>query len=110
MRPETPPAIRLEDYRVPDYLAETVDLDFMLVPEATRVRARTAFVPNPKGVAGAALELDADELVLVSIALDGGSLGAHEFGLGEPPPAPPPPPQRPFALNIEPGLNPPATP
>ena len=53
MRPETPLPIRLEDYRVPDYLVETVDLDFSLEPRATRVRARTAFAPNPKGVQGA---------------------------------------------------------
>ena len=41
MRPETSLPIRLEDYRVPDYLVETVDLDFALDPRATLVRART---------------------------------------------------------------------
>ena len=106
MRPETPLPIRLEDYRVPDYLVETVDLDFSLEPRATRVRARTAFAPNPKGVQGAPLLLDGDELTLVSIALDGRRLEAHEYRLSETALTLVAPPARRFVLDIETKLDP----
>ncbi|SED97908.1 aminopeptidase N [Rhizobiales bacterium GAS191] len=106
MRPETPPATRLEDYRVPDYLVETVDLDISLQPHETRVRTKTAFVPNPKGVAGAELVLDADELTLVSIALDGRRLEAGDYRLTETALTLPSPPARRFVLDIETRLDP----
>ena len=41
------PTIRLADYRLPAYLAETVELTFVLDPAATRVRARVALLPQP---------------------------------------------------------------
>ena len=41
------PTIRLADYRLPAYLAETVELTFVLDPAATRVRARVGFHRNP---------------------------------------------------------------
>jgi aminopeptidase N len=106
MRPETPLPIHLEDYRVPDYLVETVDLDFSLEPRATRVRARTAFAPNPKGVQGAPLLLDGDELTLVSITLDGRRLEAHEYRLSETALTLVAPPARRFVLDIETKLDP----
>ena len=105
MRPETP-LIRLEDYRVPDYLVETVDLDISLFPHETRVRARTAFVPNPKGVAGAPLILDADELALISITFDGQKLEPSGYGLTETALTIPSPPTRRFVLDIETRLDP----
>ena len=105
MRPETP-LIRLEDYRVPDYLVETVDLDISLSPHETRVRARTAFVPNPKGVAGAPLILDADELALISITFDGQKLEPSGYGLTETALTIPSPPTRRFVLDIETRLDP----
>jgi aminopeptidase N len=106
MRPETSLPIRLEDYRVPDYLVETVDLDFALDPRATLVRARTAYRPNPRGVEGAPLVLDADELTLVSIALDGRPLEAHEYALSETSLTLAAPPARRFVLDIETRLDP----
>src|SRR5580692_7781488 len=106
MRPETSLPIRLEDYRVPDYLVETVDLDFALDPRATHVRARTAYRPNPRGVGGAPLILDADELTLVSIALDGRPLEAHEYALSETSLTLATPPTRHFVLDIETRLDP----
>ena len=106
MRPETSLPIRLEDYRVPDYLVETVDLDFFLDPRATRVRARTAYVPNPRGVEGAPLVLDADELTLVSITLDGRSLESHEYVMSETSLTLVSPPSRRFILDIETKLDP----
>ena len=106
MRPETSLPIRLEDYRVPDYLVETVDLDFALDPRATHVRARTAYRPNPRGVGGAPLILDADELTLVSIALDGRPLEAHEYALSETSLTLATPPRHRFVLDIETKLDP----
>ena len=39
MRTEEPRAIRLKDYRAPDYRISEIALDFALDPEATRVTA-----------------------------------------------------------------------
>jgi hypothetical protein len=44
MRTEQSPPVRLQDYRPPDWLVETVDLDVALDPKATRVRARLTFM------------------------------------------------------------------
>jgi len=49
MRTETAKPVRLEDYRPPDWLVETVDLDVALNPTATRVRAMLSLKPNPNG-------------------------------------------------------------
>ncbi len=106
MRPETSLPIRLEDYRVPDYLVETVDLDFSLDARETLVRARTVYRPNPRGVEGAPLILDADELTLVSIALDGRPLEAHEYVLSETSLTLSAPPRQRFVLDIETMLDP----
>ncbi|MBV9753595.1 MAG: aminopeptidase N [Hyphomicrobiales bacterium] len=106
MRPETSLPIRLEDYRVPDYLVETIDLDFSLDPVLTRVRARTAFVPNPAGIKGAPLVLDADELTLVSIALDGRPVDPRDFVLNDTSLTINAPPAQRFVLDIETKLDP----
>ncbi|MGP6433928.1 aminopeptidase N, partial [Pseudomonas paraglycinae] len=74
MRTETPPLIRLEEYRPSDYLIDRVDLDIRLDPHATRIDATLALRPNPAGRAGAPLHLDGDDLRLVSVALDGAAL------------------------------------
>ena len=49
MRTDIAQPIRLADYRPTDYLIDTVDLDVKLDPHATRVVARLAIRPNPKG-------------------------------------------------------------
>ena len=59
MRTEEPRPIRLEDYRPPDWLVETVDLDVSLHPTATTVRA-TAYAQAQRGRAPAPLVLDGD--------------------------------------------------
>ena len=79
MRTETPPLIRLEEYRPSDYLIDRVDLDIRLDPHATRIDATLALRPNPAGEAGAPLNLDGDELRLVSVALDGAPLAAGAY-------------------------------
>src|SRR5260370_33136515 len=74
MRTEQAPPVRLQDYRPPDWLVETVDLDVSLDPKATRVRARLTLKPNPKAAAPAPLVLDCDRLDLRSLNLDGAPL------------------------------------
>jgi aminopeptidase N len=106
MPPDTPPPVRLEDYRLPDYLVETVDLDILLDPRATRVRSRTVYTPNAKGVAGAPLRLNADELTLIAIALDGSALDAGEYELDAISLTLRSPPPRRFVLDIETNLDP----
>jgi aminopeptidase N len=73
------PTIRLADYRLPDYLVETVELTVVLHPTATRVRSRIAFYRNPARAdeGPADLRLDGRALGLVSAAIDGASVPAN---------------------------------
>ncbi|MGE0063258.1 MAG: hypothetical protein AB7T86_14400, partial [Xanthobacteraceae bacterium] len=65
MRTDTGQPIRLSDYRPPDWLVETVDLDISLHPTRTVVRASIAFKANPATAPGP-LVLDGDGLTLRS--------------------------------------------
>ena len=78
MRTEEPRPVRLKDYRPPDWLIETVDLDVSLDPTATTVRAKLRVKPNGAG-APAPLVLDGEELKLRSLALDGRPLPEGSF-------------------------------
>jgi aminopeptidase N len=79
MRTETPPLIRLEEYRPSDHLIDRVDLDIRLDPHATRIDATLAVRPNPAGIPGAPLNLDGDDLRLVSVILDGATLAPDAY-------------------------------
>jgi aminopeptidase N len=79
MRTEEARPVRLEDYRPPDWLVQTVELDVSLDQTATRVRARLALAPNPHGASGAPLVLDGDGLTLKSLALDDAPLSADAY-------------------------------
>jgi aminopeptidase N len=76
MKAETVP-VRLQDYRPPDFLIDTVSLDIRLDPKATRVTARLALRPN--GARSSALKLVGDDLNLVSVMLDGAALAPERF-------------------------------
>jgi aminopeptidase N len=67
------PMIRLEDYLPPAFLVERVDLTFVLDPNATRVRSRMVFAPNPAraGDGPHDLALDGEGLRHISAAIDG---------------------------------------
>src|SRR6476469_3668291 len=53
----------LKDYAPPNYLVDTVELDFALDPKATRVKSKLRLRPNPKAdAAGRPLALDDDRL------------------------------------------------
>src|SRR5258705_3521196 len=80
MRDPAPVPIHLRDYAPPAFLIETVDLDIDLFEERTRVRARLAMSRNPKATdSSAPLVLDAEELQLESVALDGRALIASQY-------------------------------
>lgn len=101
MRTEEARPVRLKDYRPPDWLVDTVELDVSLDPAATRVRATLALRPNGGGGAPAPLVLDGDELSLRALKLDGAALAADEFVATADRLTIAQPPQRPFRLEIE---------
>jgi aminopeptidase N len=79
MRTENPPLIRLEDYRPPDYLIDSVTLDINLDPERTRVLSRMSLRSSEGTPAGAPLILDGDGLVLEGLKLDGAKLQPEAY-------------------------------
>jgi aminopeptidase N len=101
MRTETSRPVRLEDYRPPDWLIDTVDLDVALHPTATRVRATLSLRPNPNGRADAPLALDGEELNLVSLSLDNVPLTPEHYDATASGLTIAAPPRRPFRLSIE---------
>src|SRR5215813_11518333 len=84
MRTEEARPVRLKDYRPPDWLVDTVELDVSLDPTATRVRATLALRPNGGGAA-----LAADAFVAT----------ADRLTIAQPP-------HRPFRLEIETVIDP----
>jgi len=100
MRTDTDQPIRLKDYRPPDWLVDTVVLDFSLHPTQTNVRARLALKPNPD-TAAAPLVLDGDGLTLVSLKLDGVTLPPENYVATPDSLTVPQAPNRPFTLEIE---------
>jgi len=105
MRTEEPRPVRLQDYRPPDWLIETVELDVSLHATAATVRARLKIKPNSAGTP-APLVLDGDELKLVALALDGKPLGAERFVATPDRLTIAQPPNRPFELTIETVIDP----
>src|SRR5215831_18237018 len=100
MRTEEARPVCLEDYRPPDWLVDTVELDVSLDHAATRVRATLALRPNGGG-APAPLILDGDELSLRALKLDGAALAADAFVATADRLTIAQPPHRPFRLEIE---------
>ena len=100
MRTEEHRAIRLQDYRPPDWLIETVHLDVSLDPFATTVRARLTLKPNSNGTP-APLVLDGEELKLRSLMLDGKPLPTENYVATPDKLTIPQPPNAPFELEIE---------
>jgi aminopeptidase N len=80
MREPTPKTIHLKDYTPPDFFVEHVTLDIEIRDEDALVKAELKVRKNPAGKQGT-LELDGDELELVSLALDGRPLEKKEYEL-----------------------------
>jgi aminopeptidase N len=109
MRDSNPQTIYLKDYQVPDYLIHTVELNFTLDEQQTRVVSRLALVRNPDSQSSeTALVLAGENLKLIRIVLNEDqeltetdyhitpeSLIIHDV-----------PQQRPFTLTIENEINP----
>ena len=105
MRTDIAQAIHLKDYRPPDWLVETVTLDFSLHPTETRVRAVLKLKPNPGGPA-APLVLDGDGLALKTLKIDGADPAPDSFLVTPDQLTIPQPPNRPFTLEIVTAVNP----
>src|SRR5688500_17762891 len=68
--PAAPPAaVRREDYRPPDWLVPSIELEFDLGAERTRVQSRLNVSRN--GAHDRPLRLDAQGLRLVELSVDG---------------------------------------
>ena len=59
-----------KDYRTPAFSVTSVELDFDLRPENTRVRSKLEIVRNP-GAASQVVHLDGEDLELLALAVDG---------------------------------------
>jgi aminopeptidase N len=77
---QTPQAIRLADYRPPDWRIGTVELDFELGETVTRVQARLAIRRDHDGPARP-LVLDGQGLETLLVAVDGRALDEGEYVL-----------------------------
>jgi aminopeptidase N len=106
MRTSQGQPVRLQDYRVPDFLIDSVEMDISLDRHATRVVATLTMRPNPLGDDGASLRLDGDELELVGLRLDDSELDPSAYSASGDELVLPNPPRRPFTLRVETRQNP----
>jgi aminopeptidase N len=78
----TPKTIHLKDYTPPAFLISTVDLDVDIRDDDALVKATLAVSRNPQAAGSKGpLELDGDELDLLSVALDGRPLDSSAYTL-----------------------------
>lgn len=108
MRDAAPQTVYLKDYTPPEYLIDSVELEFDLDAENTRVRSRLSLRSNPDSRADAvALTLMGEELQLISLSLDGEVLSESDFAIGpEALTLHRVPQDRPFVISIENRINP----
>ncbi len=106
MRTDTAQPVRLVDYRVPDYLIDTVDLDVQLHLTRTHVKARLTLRPHPQGIPHAPLILAGDGLTALSVALDGIQLDLGSLKITPDSLNLTAPPARSFILEIETQIDP----
>ena len=79
MKNETASAVRLADYRPPEYRIDTISLTIALDPRETRVIAEMAIRRNSGTPRNAPLRLDGDELSLQSVKIDGKRLADDAY-------------------------------
>jgi aminopeptidase N len=102
MRTEEPRAIYLADYHAPEFRIKTVHLDFALEPEATKVTAKLV-IERLSG--NGPLILLGESQKLLSVTLDGRSLGAGDYLLDDKSLTIPSPPDK-LILEIASEINP----
>ncbi|MEQ1931817.1 MAG: aminopeptidase N [Parvularculaceae bacterium] len=78
-----PQPIRLADYKAPDFLIDTVDLNVALDAKRTIVAAKLTLRRNAAGGASAPLILNGESLDLISVALDGEVLARSRYIVDE---------------------------
>ncbi|WEK02751.1 MAG: aminopeptidase N [Candidatus Devosia phytovorans] len=106
MRTETEHTIYLKDYAPSPYRITSVDLDFRILSENTRVRAQLTVEPREGTAPGTPLVLDGDGLVLGSIAIDGAPLMLSDYAADDDGLTVYEPPLRKFILETEVTLQP----
>jgi aminopeptidase N len=75
-----PSAVRLDDYRPPEFLIDRADLRFELDPESTLVESRLELRRNPAATRGDGdLRLDGELLELEHVAIDGEELKPADY-------------------------------
>jgi aminopeptidase N len=82
MKDASPRAIKLSDYRPPDFLVDSVDLRFDLRDSGTRVVSRLALRRNPAG-GGGPLRLHGEGLQPVWVRLDGNELAGDAYTIDD---------------------------
>ena len=80
---QTPITIRLQDYTPTDYSVESIQLDFELQEEATRVKSAMSMQRRPNTPTNTPLVLHGEKLTLISIAIDGEPLSDEDFSVDE---------------------------
>ena len=106
MKTDTAPVIRLQDYQAPDFLVDTVDMDFRLHPTETRVTTTLTMRRNPEGFSGTPIVPEGDELNFVSMSLNGAALPKESYTVAPDKMVIPQPPEGTFTLTIETLVNP----
>ena len=84
MKDAQPGTVYLKDYRPSDYLIDTTDLHFMLDDQFTTVTSKLTMRRNP-AVADfdTSLQLDGQELELISVAVDGNTLSSGDYSIDD---------------------------
>ncbi|RUO99172.1 aminopeptidase N [Hyphomicrobium sp.] len=102
MKSENSKPVLLADYRAPDFLIDTVDLDIALAPAKTRVASKLAIRRNPASTATGKvpLKLDGELLKLESVAIDGKKLKPSAYRVSDTNLTIPAPPKEPFTLEV----------
>jgi len=106
MRNGTPKTIRLRDYKAPDFMVETVELLFDLKEKGTRVTSTLALRRHPKADAEAPLNLDGENLSLISIKMGGAPVDPKDYILTDESLLLLHPPQGAFQIEIVTEINP----
>lgn len=78
-----PKTTQLSEYTEPNFWVEATELTFELQPESTLVSARLQLKRNPNRPVNSPLELDGNELELISVRLNGTVLTASDYSLSE---------------------------
>ncbi len=72
-------AIHLKNYKEPEYQIGSVDLNIKLHPTKTRVKSKLSITRQKNVTHLTPLQLDGDELTLISISLNGQIVGKNDY-------------------------------